>query len=91
MDEYLPPDTLSFCQQQLNALGFPEAVDGRQFDEHGQRIHHQAYLQLRAVLREHIEQGLEPALRETEKPRLEQLRDRARVQHVFGQANIAIN
>lgn len=74
MDEYLPPETLSWCRAKLIELGYADQtadllVDGRRCDFDGNRTHTQAYLDLREEVTNHMLHGnYQPKLCESDKP-----------------------
>lgn len=69
MDEYLPPTTQAWVDSQLEGLGYSSGmVDQGDAFADGTRVHNTAYLQLRAIIREHIESQNEPKLEECVKP-----------------------
>ncbi|KAE8550133.1 hypothetical protein EYB25_008664 [Talaromyces marneffei] len=72
LDEYLPLDTLNWCQQKLQSQGF-ERIKLEDLNEHGERTHFIAYLYLRDQINLHIATQSEPQLRECEKPTQEEL------------------
>jgi hypothetical protein len=72
LDEYLPPETLSWCQSTLAGLGYPSELTGSEFVENkGERCHLQAYMDLRRAGRAHIDSRAEPRLKLCEGYRLE--------------------
>lgn len=69
VDEYLPPETLTWCQRKLQGWGFDlENVDMDEYFPDGTRAHCRAYLRLRDTVRDHLRSGEPPRLRESEKP-----------------------
>ncbi|KAL3712159.1 hypothetical protein TMatcc_000855 [Talaromyces marneffei ATCC 18224] len=72
LDEYLPLDTLNWCQQKLHSQGF-ERIRLEGLNENGERTHFIAYLYLRDQINLHIATQSEPQLRECEKPTQEEL------------------
>jgi hypothetical protein len=70
MDEYLPPQILALCYQLLTERGFATPVDPAAVDADHNRIHVQAYLQLREQL--NIQLGRGVTIVETERPLAEQ-------------------
>lgn len=72
LDEYLPPETLSWCQSTLADLGYPPELTGSEFvEDTGERRHLQAYMDLRRACRAHIDSRAEPRLRLCEGYKLE--------------------
>ena len=69
-NEILPPETFAWCGDQLRQLGFPGDINGRVCTETEDRVHCQAYVQLRDAARHHWSQGnINPELMETLPPR----------------------
>jgi hypothetical protein len=64
MDEYLPPSTYAWCQNQLQQLGF----DPISSLDNSEAPHRTVYLQLRAALNNHIDEGNISQLALSEKP-----------------------
>jgi hypothetical protein len=46
-DEYLPPATLDWCNNQLQRLGFNSGIDGSAVNDNGDRLHKLAFIALR--------------------------------------------
>lgn len=69
LDEYLPPTTLQWCGDVLEAAGFQREIDGSATTDAGERVHRLAYFALRDAARRHIGQQLDPELPESDKPR----------------------
>jgi hypothetical protein len=67
IDEYLPGQTLEWCRSILTELGFSDLKYEDVFTN-GDRIHTQAYLQLRNYINNHIVSGSRPILEESQKP-----------------------
>jgi hypothetical protein len=58
IDAYLPPETLKWCRDRLLESGVNlEEVQGSTTSIDGSRIHHQVYLTLRPLVRQHIFDG----------------------------------
>lgn len=72
IDEYLPEQTLNWCQMKLHELGYPSLKIEDVFPD-GSRHHCSAYLELRECLKEHIASGEAPQLTELETPTQERL------------------
>lgn len=67
MDEFLPKQTSEWCYSILYKLGFSDLKYGDVF-ANGERMHIQAYIQLRDCVQEHIESCSLPLLEECPKP-----------------------
>lgn len=67
IDEYLPGQTLEWCRSILTEFGFSDLKYEDVFTN-GDRIHTQAYLQLRNCINDHIISGSQPFLEESQKP-----------------------
>jgi hypothetical protein len=67
IDEYLLSITNQWCKQTLQELGYPNLSREATLPD-GNRLHAQAYIQLRSAIHEHIRLGQEPLLCETQKP-----------------------
>jgi hypothetical protein len=72
IDEYLPEQTLNWCQMKLHELGYPSLQLEDAFPD-GSRHHCNAYLELRECLKEHIASGEAPQLTELEAPTQDRL------------------
>lgn len=68
IDEYLPAETLRWCEDSLAAHGFPRKVDGAAVDADNNRIHKLAFFALRDHARAHVARGRLPELKESPKP-----------------------
>lgn len=69
LDEFLPAETLAFCDSFLQSCDFVLPITGQQFEAtDGRKVHLDAYLSLRDCLRAHILSGVEPILGESPKP-----------------------
>jgi hypothetical protein len=68
LDEYLPEQTLQWCGDTLQELGYDRIVDGSATTENGSRVYRLAYLALRDATRDHIQHGCELVLLESGKP-----------------------
>jgi hypothetical protein len=66
IDEYLPPTTITLCNQLLAQQGFALPISGSATDSRLDRVHVQAYLRLRAALNTQLENGV--IIAETERP-----------------------
>lgn len=69
MDQYLPQNTQKWVDSQLESLGYSvhKLLQGGSSSD-GTPFHNAAYLQLRALIRDHIESRNEPELEECVKP-----------------------
>lgn len=68
MEEYLPPVTKQWCEDRVIELGFGE-IDGRRYNEVGERLHKMAYVALRDAVIQHISVGnVQPTLEESAVP-----------------------
>ena len=69
MDEYLPATTRAWVENQLEELGYSGGrVSPEDAFPDGTRHHYVAYLQIRDVIRNHMESQEEPVLEECVKP-----------------------
>ncbi|KAK6429957.1 hypothetical protein LTR95_013891 [Oleoguttula sp. CCFEE 5521] len=68
LDEYLPYDTMQWCDNALRDLGFA-SLDGRQFTADRQkRLHELAYNQLRDTIQAHLDAGNNANLSQCPRP-----------------------
>uniref|UniRef100_A0A093UTS1 Uncharacterized protein n=1 Tax=Talaromyces marneffei PM1 TaxID=1077442 RepID=A0A093UTS1_TALMA len=67
IDEYLPSETLHWCQSTLDELGFSN-IELKDIFPSGEHQHCEAYIQLRDCIQRHITSGIEPNLEETKPP-----------------------
>jgi hypothetical protein len=69
-DEYLPKETLQWCQKALQSLGFSVHLPSEtaQLDTVTETQHFQAYIQLRTLIKQHEALQLIPALSLTLSP-----------------------
>jgi len=66
LDEYLPAPTLAWCKNALQRIGVDlSTIQARDICADGSRLHTQVYLQLRTIVRQHIDSGMEPILTES--------------------------
>jgi hypothetical protein len=68
LDEYLPPATLGWCNNQLQRLGFNSEIDGSAVNDNGDRSHKLAFIALRDAARHYALSGMQPYLEESDKP-----------------------
>ena len=61
-----------WCKATLDSLGYPNGeISGEDFyvdHPSGERVHYEAYIQLRMAVRQHIQSGARPELRELKAP-----------------------
>lgn len=68
LDEYLPPNTLRWCGDELERRGFAREIDGSATNDSGERIHKLAFYALRDTARQYVLRGTQPPLEESNKP-----------------------
>lgn len=69
IDEYLPPQTLDWCDNQLEEAGYSLPIGGGDYNQDtGDKLHLQAYRLLRDAARSHIRERRVPTLSESPKP-----------------------
>jgi hypothetical protein len=72
IDEYLPKETLHWCQQKLNELGYANLTTADAFPD-GDRQHCTAYIALRECVKAHILSKEAPLLAESQPPTQQRL------------------
>lgn len=70
IDEYLPPDTLNWCQTKLLEIIGENSLQLTAYDifPDGERVHQSIYMELKLAITNHVEAGLLPVLSETVHP-----------------------
>jgi hypothetical protein len=69
MHEFLPAETLRWCDEQMSLRGIDlSQLGGGDLFADGSRVHLSAYLHLRDTVRVHILSGAQPLLSESPKP-----------------------